>query len=195
MRLLPGRFQSPKSSPPHVGSTPLTRKALYNLAKEARTTAEILARHDQHRVVLKQCNEFNTWLSKVKQYDQMAIRLELLKPARPVARWQLMSVGGVIGIFMLLLLPPRVGSIPGSVLLYGYIFALIGFFFVPESYYGTTIELLEGKMLRIVEAMDAILQKEALGFSEAAYFQTKENLAEAKRELRQQIDLAHRRWR
>ena len=55
--------------------------------------------------------------------------------------------------------------------------------------------MIEGKVLRIVEMLEAILQKGDLGFTEAAYFQAKENLQAARTELRQQIDLAHRKWR
>ena len=43
--------------------------------------------------------------------------------------------------------------------------------------------------------MEQVLQDEELGFTEAAYFKVKEDLEVARRELRQQIDLAHRRWR
>ena len=76
-----------------------------------------------------------------------------------------------------------------------YVFFLFFFYFVPERFYGTTVELIEGKVLRIVEMLEAILQKGDLGFTEAAYFQAKENLQAARTELRQQIDLAHRKWR
>ena len=79
---------------------------------------------------------------------------------------------------------------------YGYLFALlIVAFFVPERLYGTTIELLEGKVLRVVDALEHVLQSEELGFTEAVYFHVKEDLQASKQELRQQIDLAHRRWR
>ena len=58
--------------------------------------------------------------------------------------------------------------------LYGYWFFLLIFYFVPERFYGTTIELLEAKLLRIVEILEQLLLADELNFSEAAYFQTKE---------------------
>jgi hypothetical protein len=195
VHLLPGWRRPPKSPPPDVGVTPLTRKACYDLAAESREVAETLARFDQHRIVLAQCHDFNDWLAEIKQYDLLAPHVGDMAPARPVARWQILALGFVFILFLFLLLPPKVGPIPGSFFIYACFFTLIAFFFVPQSLYGTTIELLEAKTLRIVEALEEILQEEKLGFSEAAYFRTKENLTAAKRELRQQIDLAHRRWR
>jgi hypothetical protein len=75
------------------------------------------------------------------------------------------------------------------------VFGLIILYFIPERVYGTTIELLEGKLLRVVDALDRLLTSGQVEFSEAAFFQVRENLEAARRELRQQIDLAHRRWR
>ena len=49
--------------------------------------------------------------------------------------------------------------------------------------------------LRVVDELERILLEGDTGFTPAAFFQVKENLTEARRELRQQIDLAHRRWR
>ncbi|MCC6457318.1 MAG: hypothetical protein IT328_20355, partial [Caldilineaceae bacterium] len=43
-------------------------------------------------------------------------------------------------------------------------------------------------------SLEQMLQADELGFSEAAYFRVKENLESARRDLREQIDLAHRRW-
>jgi hypothetical protein len=65
-------------------------------------------------------------------------------------------------------------------------------FFLPESLYGTTMELLDAKVLRVVDTLLDLLDKGGMDFSEAVYFQAKENLLAAHEELRLQIDLAHR---
>ena len=49
-----------------------------------------------------------------------------------------------------------------------------------------------GKVLRIVDTLLDLLNGGAMDFSEAAFFQARENLLAAHEELRQQIDLAHR---
>jgi len=89
----------------------------------------------------------------------------------------------------------RLGQNAAAMALYAIFFTLLLLFFVPERMYGTTIELLEGKVLRIVDALEQVLVADELRLSEAAYFRVKDNLEQARRELRQQIDLAHRRWR
>ncbi len=71
-------------------------------------------------------------------------------------------------------------------------FTMIALLFLPESLYGTTIELVQAKVLRVVDLLLDILNSDQMGFSEAAYFQARENLLDARAELRQQIDLAHR---
>lgn len=175
---------------------PLTRKEYYELAAQCRAYAEELARHDQNRVSLKHCHEFNRWLPEVKSYDLLAPHLASLRPARPIARWQVLVLAVVAGLFLFVLAGPALGQVYGSMLLYGYMFALLMFtFFVPQRLYGTTIELLEAKVLRVVEALESVLQRDDLGFTEAAYFRVKDDLRESRQELRQQIDLAHRRWR
>jgi hypothetical protein len=68
---------------------------------------------------------------------------------------------------------------------------LVLLFFLPESLYGTTVELLEGKVLRIVEILEDLLFSQKMGLTEAVFFQVKENLESARHELRQQIHLAH----
>lgn len=175
---------------------PLTRKEFYELAEECRNYAQELARYDQNRVNLKKCHEFNRWLPRVKSYDLLAPRLVTLRPARPIARWQVVILGAVAGLLGMLFFGRTLDQSVMSLLLYGFIFSLFLFaFFVPERLYGTTIELLEGKVLRVVDALDHVLQNEELGFTEAAYFRVKEDLQVSRHELRQQIDLAHRRWR
>jgi hypothetical protein len=172
----------------------LTRKEFYDLAEECREYAQDLARHEQHRVSLKHCHEFNRWLPRVQAYDLLAPQLKDMQPARPIARWQVMILFAVTGFLLMLILPGRAGLL-AMMLPYGLFFSLILLLFVPERLYGTTIELLEAKVLRVVEAMEQLLMNKELGFTEAAFFKVKENLEAARRELRQQIDLAHRRWR
>jgi hypothetical protein len=118
--------------------------------------------------------------------------LRTLKPARPVARWQVLSLAAIAAFIFLVVIASRFARAWQSGFFYSYLLLLVIVFLIPERVYGTTIELLEGKVLRIVDAMDILLNKGELGFSEAAHFQAKENLEAARRELRQQIDLAHR---
>jgi hypothetical protein len=187
-------FKVPRRSLPPVALTPLTRKALYDLAQECLAYAGELARYEQSRVSLQHCYAFNRWLAQVKTYERLGPALATLAAARPVARWQITVLALVVGLVAMLALPGRLERGLNSALIYGYLFSILLFYFVPERLYGTTIELLEAKVLRVVDALDAILQAEDLGLTEAVYFRIKENLEQARRELREQIDLAHRRW-
>lgn len=186
-------FKRRPDSPSPQGLIPLTRKDLYDLAEECRTRAVDLARYEQSRVRLTHCHDFNAWLARLKAYDRLGPQLAGLAAARPVARWQVMVLGLVIGLLTMLVLPTRFDRGASSAFFYGYLFTLLIVYFVPERFYGTTVELLEAKVLRVVDVLDGILQTGDLGFTEAAYFRVKENLEAARRELRQQIDLAHRR--
>jgi hypothetical protein len=170
----------------------LTRREFYNLTERCRDYALELARHDQTRVDLSQCHKFNGWLPQLKAYDLLAPALRTLQPARPIARWQVLIIAAILGFLILTVLVVRTQRVWNQSFFFSYTFTLLLFYFVPERVYGTTIELLEGKMLRVVDALEALLVSGALGFTEAAFFQAKENLAIARRELRQQIDLAHR---
>ncbi len=173
---------------------PLTRKEMYDLAVRCRGYAQELARHEQARVNLQHCFEFNVWLGKLKSYDLLARPLASLKAARPIPRWQVMVLAGVVGLILMLMLAGRVDRGLSSAITYGFFLSLVIFYFVPERIYGTTIELLEAKVLRVVDVLDQLLQSNELGLTEAAYFRVKENLEIARRELREQIDLAHRRF-
>jgi hypothetical protein len=173
----------------------LTRKEFYELAARCREVAQELARHDQGRVSLRHCHEFNRWLPHLKAYDLLAADLRNLRPARPVARWQVLVLAGVFGLILMLAAPAWASRVSPAVWSSSTVFGLIILYFIPERVYGTTIELLEGKLLRVVDALDRLLTSGQVEFSEAAFFQVRENLEAARRELRQQIDLAHRRWR
>lgn len=177
-----------------VGVVRLTRKEFYELAQQCRDYATELARHEQSRVSLKHCHDFNLWLSRVKSYERLGPALAALSPARPIARRQILVLGAVLGLILLFALAGRLERGLSSSFIYGYTFSLVMLYFVPERFYGTTIELLEAKVLRVVETLERMLQADELGFSEAAYFRVKENLESARHDLREQIDLAHRRW-
>jgi hypothetical protein len=192
-RFLAELLGTSKRTAPAPGSVKLTRKLFYDLAAYCRDYALELARYDQTRVSLKHCHAFNDWLATLQRYDRLAKPLAGLTPARPIARWQVMTVAGLLGLIGLLAFGGRMDQRLFSMLSYGLFFSLLIFFFVPERLYGTTIELLEAKVLRVVDSLEQLLLHEDLGLTEAAYFRVKENLEAARRELRQQIDLAHRR--
>ena len=180
-------------SPPTITPTSLlTRKEFYELTSDCHRYALELALYDPHHVNLKQCYQFNQWLPKIKAYEPLAGALASITPARPIARWQLMVIGVLLGLVLLFALPSSLRQSMRSIFFYMYILLLMGLYFIPERLYGGTIELIEAKVLRVVEELEKLLMSEQMGFSEAAFFQAKENLNAARRELRQQLDLAHR---
>ena len=169
----------------------LTRKAFYQLAIECRERALDLARHDQHRVVPAQCGLFNRWLAQLKGYDKLNASIGLIPAALPLTRWHLMGVTGLLWFLVVWFVGQDMGTTGQRILGVALTASLILLYFLPERLYGTTVELLEGKVLRVVETLEKILQSQEMQFSEAAYFQVKENLQAARQELRQQIHLAH----
>lgn len=171
--------------------TTLTRKDFYQLADECRRLALELARHDQSRVDRQQCRVFNRWLAHLKTYDELAPRLANISAARPITRAHLMGASVVLWIALEFLWGVRLGPLGQRLLTLGLTGAMLVLFFLPEQLYGTTIELLEGKLLRVVEILEELLYAQDMQFTEAAFFKVKENLAAARRELRQQIYLAH----
>ena len=177
---------------PATSVRPLTRKAFYDLTAYCRTYAAELARYDQHRVNLKQCHRFNSWLAELRTYDKLSAALHGLAPARPVARWQIMVLLVVLWLIFWLALPGRVERGLEIALLVGGMGTIMVTFFLPESLYGTTMELLDGKVLRVVDTLLDMLQRGEMDFSETAFYQARANLLAAHEELRQQIDLAHR---
>ena len=170
----------------------LDRKAFYDLAAALPTYAADLANHDQHRVNLKECHRFNHWLAHVRRYDRLAPQLATLGAARPVARWQVVTLMAVFWVLMALILPARVSQQMYTVLIGGWLLTIVAVFFIPESVYGTTTEGIEGKVLRVVDLLLDVLNSGTMDFSEAAFYRTRENLLKAHEELRLQIDLAHR---
>jgi hypothetical protein len=168
------------------------RKAFYDLATECRAYAAELANFDQDRVNLKECHRFNAWLAHLRRYDRLAPRIATIPMARPVARWQIVTLLVVVWVILALALPGIVNQQWYMVLLGGWLFTIVVAFFIPESLYGTTTELLEAKVLRVVDVLLEMLDSGMLEFTEAAFFKARENLLAAKAELRQQIDLAHR---
>jgi hypothetical protein len=177
-----------RSSPP----TPLTRKDLYDLTVYCRSYAMDLARFDQHRVNLKECNRFNVWLAQLKRYDRLAGPLADMKPARPVARWQIIVLLFLVWFILWLAMSGQFDRNLVLAMSMGMFGTIVLMLFLPESLYGTTIELLDGKVLRVVNLLTDLLNSGEMGFTEAAYFKARENLQVAHDELRQQIDLAHR---
>ncbi|MEZ4835764.1 MAG: hypothetical protein R2873_27845 [Caldilineaceae bacterium] len=171
---------------------PLTRKEFYDLAKRCREEALELARHDQNQVNLAQCRRYNEWLIELKGYDQLSPQLKTLRAARPINRWMVM--GGAFGISLLtaVLLGGQLGANGMRLLSLGITATLILLYFLPESLYGTTVEMLEGRVLRVVETLEKLLFSRQMALTEAAFFQVKDNLETARRELRQQIHLAHK---
>lgn len=180
------------ASQPAAPVRPLTRKAFYDLTAYCRTYAAELARFDQHRVNLKECNRFNVWLAELKSYDKLLPELSNLAPARPIARWQITVLLTVVWLILWLALPGRVERSLATALLVGGMGTIVVTFFLPESLYGTTMEMLEGKVLRVVDVLLDLLNRGEMDLSEAAFFRARENLLTAHEELRQQIDLAHR---
>jgi hypothetical protein len=170
---------------------PLSRKEFYDLAERCREEAFELARHDQSRVNLTQCRRFNEWLIELKRYDELAPHLKTISPARPINRWMVMAATLGIWLLAMMIFGQTLGPNGARLLTFGLTGAVILLYFLPEALYGTTIEMLEGKVLRIVERLEELLFSRSMEVTEAVFFRIKENLGAARRELRQQIHLAH----
>jgi hypothetical protein len=102
------------------------------------------------------------------------------------------TLTGLLWLLLYLFAVTRGHTLMATFVLNSSIFVLLAFYMLPQRVFGTTIEGLEGKLLRVVETLEAMLQDGEMDFTEAAYFQARDNLAAAHAELRQQIDLAHR---
>ncbi len=181
------------SASPATQRIPLTSKAFYDLVGQCEKLALELTRLDPTQVNLEFCHRFNNWLPTLQRYDQLNRRILRLRPARPIARWQLMTLIGVVWMFLALGLPGRVERLTYNMLLFSGVMAMLALYWLPQHLYGTTVELLEGKVLLVVESLLAMLQQGEIPLTEAAFFRAKETLETTQHELRQQIDLAHRR--
>ncbi len=173
----------------------LTRNEFYKLSRECREYALRLAKYDQRQVDRQVCNEFNLFLARVREYDRLQPVVAKIMPARPLTRAMVMIVYTVLNLVLMLLLSPALGRLGMSTALSIFGIGLLVIFFVPQGWYGTTVEQIEGKVLRVVQALQGILTSDALQLSEAVYFQVKELLDEAAAELRQQVFLANERVR
>ncbi len=171
----------------------LTRKEFYELANQCRERALELALFDQNRVNRQQCRQFNLWLARLKTYDQLAAGVQDISAARPITRYDLMAATVVIWLLSMFLLREQVSMGGNRILAFAMWGLVILLYFLPESLYATTVELLEAKVLRVVEALEALLISQEMDVTEAVFFKIKENLNTARRELRQQIHLAHTR--
>ena len=171
----------------------LTRKEFYELANQCRERALELALFDQSRVNRQQCRQFNLWLARLKTYDQLAAGVQDISAARPITRYDLMAATVVIWLLSMFLLREQVSMGGNRILAFAMWGLVILLYFLPESLYATTVELLEAKVLRVVEALEALLISQEMEVTEAVFFKIKENLNTARRELRQQIHLAHAR--
>lgn len=171
---------------------PFTRKDFYALADECRAYATALASRDPRHIYVAECRRMNAWLHRLRNYARLGPRVALIKPARPVARWQVASLTLLIWLLLYVFAATRSASLIATLLLNSSVFVLLAFYMLPERIFGSTVEDLEGKLLRVVETLEEMLADGEMGFSEAAYFHARDNLAAAHAELREQIDLAHR---
>ena len=173
--------------------TELTRKEFYELADQCRERALELAHFDQNRVNRQQCRRFNLWLARLKTYDQLSPGVQDISAARPITRYDLMAAAVLLWLASLFLLREQLGVAGNRVVAFSMWGLVVLLYFLPESLYATTVELLEAKVLRVVEALEALLISQEMEVTEAVFFKIKENLNTARRELRQQIHLAHSR--
>ncbi len=171
--------------------TGLTRNEFFKLSQECRDYARRLALHDQQRVERPLCLECNQFLARVQAYDLLQGRLKDVRPARLITRGLVLSVFLIASFLLAVVVLPSVSR----AVLTGYSVAwpllALGILIVPPTFYGTSVEQIEGKVLRVVEALQAILEKNELGVTEAVFFSIKEMLEEAHNELYQQVSLAH----
>lgn len=171
-----------------------TGKELYELAAGCRAYATELARFDPRRVILPQCHLYNAWLRSLHRYDRLQPMLRTLKPARPVARWQVATLTLIVWILLYLVAAGRGMQTLALFLLNGTVLVFLAYYMLPERLFGTTIEEIEGRVLRVVLHLEEMLANGEIVLTEAAFFKARENLEAAHRELREQIDLAHREW-
>lgn len=167
----------------------LTRKEFYQLAHECRDYAMRLATHDQNDVDRKVCHEFNRFREHVAAFDQLNVTAASLKPARPVTRLLVITITLGIWLICVLIATQLLDLLSAGLLLALTTILIFSVSMVPPRVYGTSVEAVEGRVLVVVEKLQAMLQADELGFSEAVYYQVRDVLREANAELRQQVYL------
>lgn len=187
--MAPGRATVP---PAAISQVPFTRKQFYALAAECRAYATALASRDPRHVEVAECRRMNTWLRALMRYEKLGPRIAHLKPARPLARWQVATLTLTIWLLLYAFAATHGHTTLAALLLNTSLLLILTFYMLPERVFGTTVEGLEGKLLYVVRALEEMLAEGDMGFSQAAYFQVRDHLEAAHTELRLQIDLAHR---
>ncbi|MEZ4766907.1 MAG: hypothetical protein R2844_00570 [Caldilineales bacterium] len=167
----------------------LTRKEFYQLAHDCRDYAMRLATRDQNSVDRLACHEFNRFRERVAGYEQLGATAASLEKARPVTR--LLVITATLGIWLIcVLIATQFLAFLTAGLLLGLTTMLIfSVMMIPPRVYGTSVEAIEGRVLVVVEKLQAMLTADDLGFSEAAFLQVRDVLREANAELRQQVYL------
>ncbi len=173
--------------------TVLTRNEFYKLSQACRDYARRLAVHDQQKVDRQLCLECNQFLAQAQAYDLLRDGLKAIRPARPLTRGLVMTAFFIVSFLLALLILPGLSRDAMTFYSIAWPLVALGIFMVPPSFYGTSVEQIEGKILHMVEALQAILNKNQLDVTEAVFFTIKEMLDEAHNELYQQIYLAHPR--
>lgn len=167
----------------------LTRKEFYQLAHDCREYALRLATHDQDSVDRKVCHEFNRFRERVATYDQLEKTAASMEPARPVTRWLVITITLAIWLVCVLIATLVLTQLSAGLLLGLTTILIFTVLMVPPRLYGTSVEAVEGRVLLVVEKLQAMLQADELDFSEAVFFQVRDLLREANAELRQQVYL------
>ncbi len=180
------------STSPTLSPLPLTRKTFYELSIELKEWASDLARLDPLRVNLAECRRFNGRLAQLRRYELLGVRLAGMRPARPIARLHVATLSVVVWAILLLTLLGRSERVVQLLLLNSAGLTVLAVWLIPESLFGTTVEGLEGKLLRVVTVLEEMLAGNELHFTEGAFWTARGNLTAARLELRQQLDLAHR---
>lgn len=167
----------------------LTRKEFYQLAYDCREYAMRLATHDQDSVDRKVCHEFNRFRERVASYDPLRETATNLGPARPVTRFLVIMITLAIWLICVLIASQFLSLLSAGLILGLTTMLIFTVLMVPPRVYGTSVEAVEGRVLVVVEKLQAMLQADELGFSEAAFFQVRDALRDASAELRQQVYL------
>lgn len=155
-----------------------------------------LANHDQDLVSRELCREFNLFLDRVRGYDRLQEPLTGLRRARGLTRGMMLGAALFLWLLISMVIGRYVGQGQLLMLLTGAFMLILMLLLIPASVYGTSVEAIEGRLLVVVQSLQAMLEDGEMGFSEAAYFVVRDVLREAGDELRQQVYLNRvARWR